>query len=241
VGWRFVLVQNLPVYPKFCSFPSHTSKQFRQDFNVILLFTVWPMGTHSAITIAWISKKTINTSLNFERFLRALFGLGDNVDFHCIECRLVSGSYVNTQVSSQVIIEFNKSGSFSMRCKRSKHSSLRRSFCSSDSSFGTICAQNFLMFNSSLRICRTIFLSKLTSSATVRTPNLRSFRITARTFPVLSSVTAVRGRHRRSSTFKLSLLSKIVCAIQTRVHETCNLDRKPQSITEKFPSRISSV
>jgi len=72
-------------------------------------------------------------------------------------------------------IKFNKFGSFSMRCKRSKHNSLRRSFCSSDSSFGTICAQTFLTSNSSLRIRRTLSLSKLTSSATARTPNLRSF------------------------------------------------------------------
>jgi len=130
-------------------------------------------------------------------------GLGDDVDFHCNDCHLVSRSYVNTQVSSQVIIEFNKSGSFSMRCKRSKHSSLRRSFCSSDSSFGTIFAENFLMFNSSIRIHRTLSLSKLTSSATAQTPNLRSFQITSRTFSMLSPGTAVRGRPGRSSSFKL--------------------------------------
>ena len=56
------------------------------------------------------------------------FGLGDDADFHCIDCRLVSGSYVNTHISSHVIFEFNRSGSFSMRCKRSKHNSLRLSF-----------------------------------------------------------------------------------------------------------------
>jgi hypothetical protein len=31
--------------------------------------------------------------------MRPFFGLGDDVDLHCIDCRLVSGSYVNTQVS----------------------------------------------------------------------------------------------------------------------------------------------
>jgi hypothetical protein len=36
-------------------------------------------------------------------------------------------------------------------------------------------------------------------------------------------------------------LPKIICAIQTRVHKTCSLHHKPQSIIEKFPSRISSV
>jgi hypothetical protein len=42
-------------------------------------------------------------ALNLERLMRAFFGLGDDVDFHCIDCLLVSGSYVNIQVSSQVM------------------------------------------------------------------------------------------------------------------------------------------
>ena len=54
--------------------------------------------------------------------------LVDDVDFHCNKCCLVSGSYLNSQVSTQVIIKFNKSGSFAMHCKRSKHNSLRHSF-----------------------------------------------------------------------------------------------------------------
>jgi len=116
--------------------------------------------------------------------------------------------HINIQVSSQLITEFNNSGSFSMCCKRSKHNSLRCSFCSSDSTFGTIFAQTFLMFNSSLRIRRTLSLSKLTFSATARTPNLRYFQITSHTFSMLSSVTAVRGWPGRSSSFKLSLPSE---------------------------------
>jgi len=143
-------------------------------------FTFWLLGTHPFNTIRWISKKTINMSLNFERlttaFFGGVFGLGDDVDFHCIDCRLISGSYVNTQVSSQVIIEFDKSGSFSMRCKSSNHNFLLRSFYSSDSSFGTVFAQTFFLFNSSFRIRRKLSLSKLTSSATAPTPNLPSFK-----------------------------------------------------------------
>ena len=165
---------------------------------------------------------------------------------HYIDCCLVSRSYINIQDSSQVIIKFNKSGSFSLRCKMSKHNSLRHSFCSSDSTFGTIFAQTFLMFNSSLRIHRTLSLSKLTSSATAQTPNLRSFRITFGTFSVVSLVTAVcvcvcvdsLGNRHLSS---FLCLPKIVCTIQTRVHETRSLHRKPQSIIEMLPSRISSV
>jgi len=78
-----------------------------------------------------------------------------------------------------------------MRCKWSNHISLRNSSCLSGSSFGTIFAQTFLMFNSSLRIRRTLSLTKLISSATALKPNLRDFRITSRTFSIFSSVTAV--------------------------------------------------
>ena len=64
------------------------------------------------------------------------------------------------------------------------------------------------MLNSSLRIRRKLSLSKLTSSATVRTPNLRSFQIASRTFSMLSSATAERGRPMQSSSFTLSLPSE---------------------------------
>jgi len=147
------------------------------------------------------------------------FFLGDDVELHCIDCRLVSGSYVNTQLSSQVIIEFNKSGSFSMRCKRSKLNSLRRSFCLSDSSFGTIFAQTILMFNSSLRIRRTFSLSKLTPSATARTPKLRSFKSHLAIFNVVVGKT-LRGRPGRSSFFTLSLPSEnCLCYSNTRARD----------------------
>jgi len=33
-------------------------------------------------------------ALNFETLMRAFFGLGDDADFYCINCRLVSGSYL---------------------------------------------------------------------------------------------------------------------------------------------------
>ena len=54
-------------------------------------------------------------------------------------------------------------------------------------------SQTFLMFSSSLRIHRTLSLSKLTSSATARKPRLRSFRITSHTFSMLSLVSVVHG------------------------------------------------
>ena len=69
-------------------------------------------------------------------------------------------------------------------------------------------AQNFLMFNSSVRTRQTLSLSKLTSSATAQTPNLRFFWITSHTFSMFSSVTAVCGRPGRSSSFTHSLPSE---------------------------------
>ena len=62
-------------------------------------------------------------ALNFERLLCAFFGLGDDVDFHLIDCRF--GFRIIRKYPSfiQVIIEFNKSGSLSVHCKRSKHNS----------------------------------------------------------------------------------------------------------------------
>jgi hypothetical protein len=77
-------------------------------------------------------------------------------------------------------------------------------FCWSDKIFGTTFAQTFFMFNSSGKMNETFSLSKWTFSATAQKPNLLSFRITSRTFLMLSSVTAVRGW----SSFMLSLPSK---------------------------------
>ena len=117
------------------------SRNFVETSMQYWWFTVWPLGTHSAITIYWMSKSTINMALKFKRLMHAFFVLGD-VDFQYIDCRLVSRSYINIQVSLQVNTEFNKSGSFSTHCRRSKHNSLRRSFCSYDNTFGTIFAQS---------------------------------------------------------------------------------------------------
>jgi hypothetical protein len=93
--------------------------------------------------------------------------------------RFVSRSYVNIQVLSEVITDFNRSGSFSVRCKRSEQISFQTSFCTASSNFGTIFgtvfAQAFFMFNPSVKMCQTLSLSKLTSSAIARTPNLQSF------------------------------------------------------------------
>ena len=49
--------------------------QFRQDFNVIRLIYRLAAGTHSAITIPWISMKTIDMALNFERLMHAFLVL----------------------------------------------------------------------------------------------------------------------------------------------------------------------
>jgi len=115
-----------------------TFTKFRHDFNVILLIyrlaAGYPLCHQNTLDI----KENNEHGLELGTTHACFFGPGDDVDFHCIDCCLVSRSYVNTQISSQVIIEFNKSGSFSMHCKRSKHNPLQCSFCSSNSSFGTI-------------------------------------------------------------------------------------------------------
>jgi len=125
--------------------------------------------------------------------------------------------------------------------RRSKHNSLQCSFCSSDSTFGTIFAQTFLTFNSSLRIRWTLSLSKLTSSGTAWTPSLWSFQITSHTFSVFfisnSCVWTAWAIiiFQAFSAFRKSFVPfRHMCM-------TCNLHHKPQSIIEKFPSWISSV
>jgi hypothetical protein len=123
------------VHPFLCNSARFllTFMEFRQDLNVIpLVYRLaagYPLCQNNTLDIKE------NNVLNFERFIRFLGGFGDNVDSYCIDFRLVSALYVNTQFSLQVIIEFNNSCSFSMLCRRSKHNSLRRSFCSSESSF----------------------------------------------------------------------------------------------------------
>jgi hypothetical protein len=64
VGWHIVLMQNPPISPQSWLFPFN-SMQFSQDFNIAVL-TFWPLGTHSAITLPWISRKTTSMALNFE-------------------------------------------------------------------------------------------------------------------------------------------------------------------------------
>ena len=152
--------------------------------------------------------------------MHAFFGLGDDVDFNCIDCHLVSGSYINIQVPSQVIIEFNKSGLFSMRCKRSKHNSLQHSFFFIWQHFWNHFCTNLSRVQFTLRIRRTLSVSGLTSSDTVRTPNLWSFRITSRSFSMLLSVTAVCGQPGWSLSFKLSLPSEnCLCHSNTRARD----------------------
>jgi len=64
IGWHFVLMQNPPISPQSWLFPFH-SMQFSQDFNIVVL-TFWPLGTHSAITLPWISKETTSMALSYK-------------------------------------------------------------------------------------------------------------------------------------------------------------------------------
>lgn len=107
--------------------------------------------------------------------------LGKRKNFQCIDCHFVFWSHVHIQVSSQAISDFKKSGSFRVHCKRPEKISSWSSFCSANSIFGTIFAQTFSMFNSSVKIIKHL-PSKLTISTVARTRNLRCFHITSHTF-----------------------------------------------------------
>jgi hypothetical protein len=128
MDWRIVLVQNPNVSPLFWTFPSHAFVKLRQDFKDILLIYRLvagnPIRTYNTLHI----EENNQYGLELRKTHACFFGLGDVADFLCNDCRFVSGSYVNIQVSPQVITELNKSGSSSTRCTRSKHSSSRRLF-----------------------------------------------------------------------------------------------------------------
>jgi len=62
------------------------------------LFTIWPHGTNSWWTMPFQSQNTTNTTLIFDRLIRAFFGQGDPFPVHCNICILVSTSYPQTHV-----------------------------------------------------------------------------------------------------------------------------------------------
>lgn len=121
MGWCVVLMQNPPVSSQSWPLPSHIFTQFSEDFNVIVLTdslaTGNPLCHHNTLDIEENNQHCHELQATHATLF---FALGEFGDFQCIDCRFVSGSYINIQVSSQVIIDFNKSGSFTLRYKRSE-------------------------------------------------------------------------------------------------------------------------
>ena len=80
---------------------------------------VRPLGTHCATQHPGYWRKN-QMALNFKWLVQPFFALGESGDFQYTDCCFVSRSYVNIQVSPQVITDFNKSSSFRVHCKRSE-------------------------------------------------------------------------------------------------------------------------
>ena len=147
------------------------------------------------------------------------FGLGDDVEFHCIDCRMVSGSYVNTQVSSQAIIEFSKPGSFSLRCKRSKYNSLRLFFVHLTAFLEPFLHKPFSCSILPLQSVEHFPCPNWLPQLLLQHPTFGLLNHISHFFNVVIGKT-VRGRPGRSSSFTLSLPSEnCLCNSNTRARD----------------------
>jgi hypothetical protein len=94
MGWRVVLMLNPPVSPQTWLYPSHSFKQFSQDFNTIVVTASLALGTRCVIITLDIEEKSQH-GLEIREAHGKIFALGEFDDFECIDCRFVSRSYVN--------------------------------------------------------------------------------------------------------------------------------------------------
>jgi hypothetical protein len=122
------------ISPQYRPFPSHLSTQLVKSGHQ-------PMPR--------ILKNQM--TLNFKWLIQPFFALGEFGDFQYTDCCIISRSYVNIQVLSQVITDFSKSSSLQVHCNRSEQISFLRYFYLADSIFGTITAY-FFTFNSFVKI-----------------------------------------------------------------------------------------
>jgi len=83
MGWHVVLTQNPPISPQYWPFPSHSFKQFSQDFNIIVLngslATGHPLCHHNTQDI----KENSQHGLELRRttYVRPFYALGETGDF----------------------------------------------------------------------------------------------------------------------------------------------------------------
>ena len=94
-----VLVQDLRLRPKL------------SNNKFVYILTFWNSFNHHEAVV--VEKKTISMAVNFDLDILAFFILGDEGVFQCLDCRLVSTSYWNIQVSLLVMMFSINSGSTS--------------------------------------------------------------------------------------------------------------------------------
>ena len=194
VCWHNVLVKNpWAVLPHFRSPSSHPFTKVCQNLLVVDLVIVLNFRHQSTWKIPRMSKKMIIIALNFDLLCCAFFCLHEVGLFRCMDWRLLSGSYWNNQVSSQVIMFSKKYGSFSMFWRMSAHMFIRISFCSGVRSLGTIFKHIFFMLKLLHKICQTVSLSMLINSANAQMLRGRFCWSISPTFSMLASVFDVLG------------------------------------------------
>ena len=121
----------------------------------------------------------------------------------------VSGLYSKIHDSSPVITRLKNSGSLSRVSRRSRHTSLRLTFCSVVRLFGTILAHTFLMPKSCVKIWWTVNRFKFNSLLIILNVN----RWSDLTLSTLSSVFEVEGLPAWVSSSTCSCLLKRTCAL----------------------------
>uniref|UniRef100_A0A224Y0P2 Secreted protein n=1 Tax=Panstrongylus lignarius TaxID=156445 RepID=A0A224Y0P2_9HEMI len=135
-------------------------------------------------------------AFNFDFDILALFILGDAGVFQCMDCRLVSTSYWNIQVSSHVMMFSINSGS---QENLSRSVDGRALNFQGSNFFGTNFAQTFFMFNSSCKIFLTVSLSAFIVSAIIRMLIRRSPRTISLISVTVCGVETETGRAGRWS------------------------------------------
>ena len=147
-------------------------------------------------------KNAINIVLMLDFTCRAFFCQGDDGVFQWQDTCFVSGSYPQTQLSSPVITEDMKFGSFWARSWRSVQIDTRSSICSAVRRRGTNFADTRFICKSSVRIFWHVPNAIATSSATSLIVRLLSARIISRTRAMVSLVWEVDGLPGRGSSSK---------------------------------------
>ena len=187
VTWGVVVVQ----HPRACNASSHTCHPFPEsfkDFPIKVWLTIFTGDTNSLWKMPWLSKQQITIDLILDLLIVAFLGRGEFAVCHSRLWRFVSGSYSKIHNSSPVITRLKNTGSLSRRYRRSRHTSLRLTFCSVVRFFETILAHTFLMSKSCDKMWWTVNRFKFNSVLIILSVNRRSDLKRDLTLSTLSSV-----------------------------------------------------